>query len=151
MAFGLPSKDAIADGLDYTIHVTKRQLRLIQNSLEEYFRLRMGQTFDLSDDLAFQHYEYKRDDPEFDERITRRDDGQILLDNAMKAFAANDINHWHKTKDVEVAIDMWHVIRHFFWEQQPQELKDKYGYTTDAGPVYVFGEEPMIGVEKVSE
>lgn len=151
MAFGLPSNDPKGEGLDYTIHLNKKQLWLIQEALEEWFRLRLGQVFDLADALAFQNYEYKQNDPEFDERITRRDEGEILLSNAMKAFSANNINHWHKTKDVEVAIDMWHVIRHFFWEQQPQELKDKYSYNTDAGPVYIFGEEPMIGVEKNGE
>ena len=69
----------------YTVTLNERQLRLICTAVEEYGRLRMGQTMDLSDDLAFQNYEYKKDDPEFDRRLLRREATRELLDLAMRA------------------------------------------------------------------
>ena len=39
----------------YTVTLNERQLRLICTAAEEYGRLRMGQTWDLADALAFLH------------------------------------------------------------------------------------------------
>lgn len=36
----------------YTIELTENQVGVIQNALEEYFRLRMGQNFDFCNDIA---------------------------------------------------------------------------------------------------
>ena len=43
---------------EYTIRLNERQLQLVQDALEEWARLRMGQTTYLADALAFQHFDY---------------------------------------------------------------------------------------------
>lgn len=130
----------------FTVQMDEAQLRLVMNALECYFRLRMGQTSDLADDLAFQHYEYRKNDPEFEERVLRRDEGKILLDRAMDVLSSGSWQHWQKTPSVMTAIDMWAVIRNFFWQQKPPEERDPY--TADASPVFIFGPEPAIGITK---
>lgn len=130
----------------YTVTLNERQLRLLQKVCEEYGRLRMGQTWDLSDDLAFQNYEYKKDDPEYDRRLLRRDATRELLDLAMRAASNGDYMHFQKTEDVMVALDMYSTIRNFFWHQLPEDKRKSW--TVDADPVYIWGPEPKIKVEK---
>jgi hypothetical protein len=100
---------------EYTIRLNENQLRLIQNCLEEWARLRMGQAAFLADALAFQHFNYsEHTTEEFNDRIRRRDEGEILLKQAMDRFAGTDPDHWYKTDEVKTALDMWSVIRNFF-------------------------------------
>lgn len=133
----------------YTITLNERQLRLLQTVTEFYGRILMGQTWDLSDALAFQHYEYKQDDPEFDRRILRREATRELLDLAMRAACNGDYAHFRKTEDVQVALDMYSVIRNFFWHQLPEDKRESW--TVDADPVYIWGPEPKITVKKEGE
>ena len=42
----------------YTITVSEAQVRAINTALEEYFRLRMRQTRDLVEDIAFCGFNY---------------------------------------------------------------------------------------------
>lgn len=133
----------------YTITLNERQLRLICAAVEEYGRLRMGQTMDLSEDLAFQNYEYKKDDPEFDRRLLRREATRELLDLAMRAASNGDYMHFQKTENVMVALDMYSVIRNFFWHQLPEDKREDW--TVDAAPVYIWGPEPKITVKKEGE
>lgn len=133
----------------YTVTLNERQLRLICTAAEEYGRLRMGQTWDLADALAFLHYEYKQDDPEFDKRILRRDSCKEMLELAMRAASGGNLEHFHKTEDVLVALDMYSVIRNFFWHQLPEDKREDW--TVDADPVYIWGPEPKITVKKEGE
>ncbi len=133
----------------YTITLNERQLRLICTAVEEYGRLRMGQTWDLADALAFLHYEYKQDDPEFDQRILRRDACKEMLELAMRAASGGNLEHFQKTEDVRVALDMYSVIRNFFWHQLPEDERESW--TVDADPVYIWGPEPKITVKKEGE
>lgn len=130
----------------YTVTLNERQLRLICTAVEEYGRLRMGQTMDLSDDLAFQNYEYKKDDPEYDRRLLRRDATRELLDLAMRAASNGDYMHFQKTENVMVALDMYSVIRNFFWHQLPEDKRESW--TVYADPVYIWGPEPRLKIEK---
>lgn len=129
------------------VRMNERQLRLICAAVEEYGRLRMGQTWDLADALAFQHYEYKKDDPEFDRRILRREATKELLELAMRAACNGDYAHFRKTEDVQVALDMYSTIRNFFWHQIPVEERENW--TTDADPLYLWGPEPKMDIKKV--
>ena len=105
----------------------------------------MGQTFDLADDLAFQNYTYKKNDPEFDTRIARRDECKDYLDKAMSAASGGGWEHWQKTDRVRAALDIWQVIRHFFWARTPA---DKRQYDTVDAHVHQFGDEPLIEIEE---
>lgn len=133
----------------FTVTLNERQLRLFQKACEEYGRLRMGQTWDLSDDLAFQNYEYKKDDPEYDRRLLRRDATRELLDLAMRAASNGDYMHFQKTEDVMGALDMYSTIRNFFWHQKPEAERDHW--TTDADPLYLWGPEPKMEIKKAGE
>lgn len=132
----------------YTITLNERQLRLLQTAAEFYGRILMGQTWDLSDALTWLHYEYKPDDPEFDRRILRRDACRELLDLAMRAASGGRLEHFQKTEDVMIALDMYSVIRNFFWHQLPEDKRETW--TVDADPVYIWGPEPKIKVDKLS-
>ena len=134
---------------EYTIRLNERQLRLVQDALEEWARLRMGQTTYLADALAFQHFDYtEHTDEEFNDRIRRRDAGEILLKQAADRFAGTDPCHWRKTDAVETVLDMWSVIRNFFWHQLPEDQRDRW--SRDADPLFLWGPEPGIKVEKCS-
>lgn len=133
----------------YTITLNERQLRLLQTVTEFYGRILMGQTWDLSDALAWLNYEYKQDDPEFDRRILRRDACRELLDLAMRAASGGNGEHFQKTEEVMIAFDMYSVIRNFFWHQLPEDKREDW--TVDADPVYIWGPEPKITVKKEGE
>ena len=149
----MAKKKAKEPKTEYVVRMNERQLRLIMVAMESYGRLRMGQTWDLSDDLAFQHYDRKKPasdekDREFDRRIFRRDACRELLDLAMRAACGGDyLNHWQKTEDVEVALDMYCTVRKFFWEQRPESEKDTW--TVASGPLYMMGPDPKMEIEKV--
>ena len=137
---------------EYVVRMNERQLRLIMTAMEEYGRLRMGQTWDLSDDLAFQHYDRKA--PMF--RFTAQGlttalttTATFFLDLAMRAACGgNYLDHWHKTEDVEVALDMYCTVRKFFWEQRPEAEKETW--TVASGPLYLMGPDPKMEIEKVT-
>ena len=132
---------------EYTIRLNENQLRLIQNCLEEWARLRMGQAAFLADALAFQHFNYSEHTAEeFNDRIRRRDEGEILLKQAMDRFAGTDPDHWYKTDEVKTALDMWSVIRNFFWRQLAEVQRDRW--SRDADPIFLWGPETGIKVEK---
>ncbi len=133
----------------YTITVNERQLRLLQTVTEFYGRILMGQTWDLSDALAWLHYDYKQDDPEFNRRLLRRDACRELLDLAMRAVSGGNGEHFQKTEEVMIAFDMYSVIRNFFWHQLPEDKRETW--TVDADPVYIWGTEPKITVKKEVE
>ena len=115
----------------------------------------MGQTWGLSDDLAFQHYEYGKEatpsgEREFNRRIYRRDACRELLDLAMRAASGGDyFDHFQKTEDVDVALDMYATIRNFFWNEEPEDKRR--AWTVDANPLYLFGSEPKMEIERVKD
>lgn len=61
----------------YKITLTEEQMRVTQNALEEWFRLRLGQCTDFSNDMAFLDYKQPEDvtkrEVAFRDRICRRD------------------------------------------------------------------------------
>ena len=58
--------------MKYTLEISEEQCEIIKNALEEYFRLRMNQTWDFADDICFDGFNYKNHTKEvFDERIER--------------------------------------------------------------------------------
>lgn len=132
------------------MEITEKQLRLILVALEDYFRLRMGQTYiDLVDDMCLQNIELPEAGEErnraFNEFIWRRDTARDILQEFYIACLGRDIKRHQKTPEMEIAIDMWSEIRHWLWEQRPVEQR---GYGVDSYPVYQFGEEPLPRLER---
>ena len=131
---------------DYIIKVSANQMRIIQNALEYFFRVRMGQFFDLAHDIAFEGFNYKNHlDEEFSERAERRIAAETLFD---KGYLAATGGEWRiKTPDVENAIDIWHVIRHQRWKDNP----NRSDCTMDACEPFQIAGEPLCTVERIEE
>lgn len=142
--------------MNVKLTLTENQLRVIQNALELDFRLHMGQEYcGLADDLAFQNVEMPpRGTPEhdkvFNECIWRRDDGVEALRNLFNVTLGRDLQRRKKTPDVIAEIDIWHVIRHWFWEQRNDAEKNKY-WTVDAVEPIRFAPEPLPKIEGVDK
>lgn len=103
-------------GKKYRLTVNKKQLNIIYRAIEEYFRLRMGQDFDFSNDIASMNTDLSPDNPNhemiFDHMIHRRDD----LSEVMKcffriAFAPYGYVPEKKTPEMLIAEDIWEAIR----------------------------------------
>ena len=99
----------------YKITLTENQLRVVRVALEEYFRLRMGQDFDFSSDLAAMNVDLSQDNPNhewiFDRYIARRDHMKEVLRAFFRiAFGLHGIPE-KKTDDMLIAEDIWDAIR----------------------------------------
>lgn len=99
----------------YKITLTENQLRVVRVALEEYFRLRMGQDFDFSSDLAAMNVDLSQDNPNhewiFDRYIARRDHMQEVL-RAFFRIAFEPQGYLEKkTDDMLIAEDIWDQIR----------------------------------------
>lgn len=99
----------------YRITLTKDQLRIIRVSLEEYFRLRMGQDMDFCDAMAALNSDSYSDGPEhervFDSYISRRNHMRELM-QAFFRIAFEPYGYLEKkTDDMLIAEDIWDQIR----------------------------------------
>ena len=98
-----------------TIELTEAQARTVLAAVEEWFRLRLGQNYELANGLAFLGYDCATAKPgEFDRRIERRESLYILV-RAMLEIAFP----WNKhgvsvptPPEVHVASDIWSTLRY---------------------------------------
>ena len=134
----------------YILTVSENQMRVIMIALEDYFRTRMGQYFDLSNDVAKNGYEYDKNNPDngrlFNEYIWRRDEAKKLFEKAY-TVAAPDVYKRGKTPDVISAIDIWSAIRYQRWKDNPNHKH----WTVDSREPYSESGEPLIQIEVVDE
>lgn len=101
--------------MKYTIELTEKQLATIQNALEEWFRLRMGQDMDFCDDLASMGTDLSPDNPNhdwlFDKYLARRDHMRELMKALFRiAFEPHGYLK-EKTEDMLIAETIWDAIR----------------------------------------
>ncbi len=99
----------------YKITLNEKQLSVIQYALEEYFRLRLGQDADFSDDLAEMEHDLSADNPEhkrfFAEFLVRRNAIREVMRAVFHiAFGVYGVPE-EKTKDMLIAEDIWDAIR----------------------------------------
>lgn len=136
--------------MKYKLTVNEKQLGLINAAVEEYFRLRMLQTWDLADELARLTFHYDEDDPEnrkkFDDYLERRNKTDKLLIEAM--YAATGGKAISKTPEVNQAIDIWHVIRYQLWKDKPEP---KSHNTVDSYHPIILSDEEPVTIERVEE
>lgn len=102
--------------MNYTMTITEAQLRVIQNALEEYFRLRMGQDMDFSMDMAMIGRDLSPDNPNHDnifrEYLHRRDHLRDLM-RAFFQIAFEPSGYLEcKTDDMMIAECIWDAIRY---------------------------------------
>lgn len=138
----------------YKLIVSENQMRVMMVALEDYFRTRLGQFTDLSDDLAFCGFDYsqpfdEKRESEFNDRIHRRDDCKELMEQAFRTaqprLTLND--YYSKTNDMISAIDLWHVMRHQRWKERP----NRSNWTVDSYPPSPESGEPLMKIEPIEE
>ena len=99
----------------YTVTLTEPQVRVVQLALEEYFRLRMGQSMDFCDDLAGVSHDLSPDNPNYKEIFNRYIQRRDHLQELMLAFYRIAFEPFgyldHKTEDMMIAECIWDTIR----------------------------------------
>ena len=140
----------------YKLTVTPKQLAVIQAALENYFRTRMGQYFDLVSDIAFAPKEVwdKTPNSEVEEKdeidniseFARRNAAKELMDAAYKVCVPPGM-YMPKSPEMLIAEDIWRVIRHQLWKERPPEQKNSW--TVDSAEPLHVGSEPSIRMEKI--
>lgn len=124
-----------------TIELTETQARTVLAAVEEWFRLRLGQSRDLADGLAFLGYTHDKNNPEaFNQRIQTRDH----VDEVLKAVFRIAFGYYgvceHTPPEVHVASDIWCTLR---WELSEKGEWDRTPFQMGPEPL------PKITVEEV--
>ena len=132
-----------------TLELNEAQAGIVQAALEEWFRLRMGQSYDLANDLAFMGFKHDKDHPErFDAAITKRNS----LEYVIKALFNIAWPHYGTPHEIEprthVASDIWSVLRHELWKVR-DDGTDSWGVSA-ATPIQL-GPEPLPTVTVIME
>ena len=136
----------------YKLELSEEQAEIIKIALEEYFRLRMNQTWDFADDICFEGFNYENHTPEdFDERIERRDTLQDELEKLLNTvhplhFRGNEFRK--NTIEMQRAQDIWQVIRHRLWKDRHG---DKDDWCVDSREPMCMTGEPLPKMERVEE
>lgn len=136
----------------YTLEISEKQAKIIKIALEEYFRLRMNQTWDFADSLCFEEFDYENHSKEdFNERIEQRD---VLRDELKKL-----LNKHHplqlrggkfreQTLEMRRSQDIWQVIRYRLWKDRHG---DKDDWCVDAREPMPMTDESLPKIERVEE
>ena len=125
--------------MNYELKITEKQLSIIQNALEEYFRLRMGQCHDFTTDFCSMGVDLSPENPNhdriFDRYIVRRN---AMLEVMSAAFRIgwNGTFLEEKTPEMLIAEDIWDCIRY------------ARGQGRGGSPLHL-GEEPPIEIQEV--
>ena len=138
--------------MKYTLEITEKQAEIIKIALEEYFRLRMNQTWDFADDICFEGFDYKNHTKEeFDEWVKRRDMFKDELEKLLNKvhplqFRGNKFRE--QTIEMRRAQDIWQVIRHRLWKDRHG---DKDDWCVDSRKPMPMTGEPLPKMERVEE
>ena len=138
--------------MKYTLEITEEQANTIKIALEEYFRLRMNQTWDFADDICFDGFDYKNHTKEdFNGRIERRnmfrDELRRLL-NVVHPLQFRGGKFREQTIEMRRAQDIWQVIRHRLWKDRHG---DKDDWCVDARKPMPMTDEPLPKMERVED
>ena len=138
--------------MKYTLEITEKQAEIIKIALEEYFRLRMNQTWDFADDICFEGFDYEnRTKEDFNERIERRDmfrDEFEKLLNTVHPLQFRGGKFRERTIEMRRAQDIWQVIRHRLWKDRHG---DKDDWCVDAREPMCMSGEPLPKIEVIDD
>ena len=127
----------------YKVTLTEKQMQLVGYALESFFRIRMGQDYILSEDLASSECDLSSDNPKhkeiFDSYIQRRDAIREVLRAAFHIAWGTYGAPKEKSDDVCKAITIWDAIR------------DARGINMFGSPVMQSGDEPIPKIEVIEE
>lgn len=138
--------------MKYTLELTEKQAEIIKIALEEYFRLRMNQTWDFADDICFNRFNYENHTKEdFNERIERRDmfrDKFEKLLNMVHPLQFRGGKFREQTIEMRRAQDIWQVIRHKLYLDRGG---DPNGWNVDAREPLNISDEPLPKMERIGK
>lgn len=130
----------------YTLTLTEKQIVLIKEALEEYFRIRMNQWIDLANDLAAKDIDLSPKNPNhsrlFDKYINDRN---VIYEIFECVGRIIKLNGSKKTEKQLIAEDIWQVIRHELWK----DSENKNDWCVDAREPLKASEEPLPKMKKV--
>ena len=136
----------------YTLELSEEQSEIIKIALEEYFRLRMNQTWDFADSICFEDFDSKNfTSEEFDKRIRDRDMFKEELDKLLNKIHPLQLiggRYRERTIEMKRAQDIWQVIRHRLWKDRHG---DKDDWCVDAREPMCMTGEPLPKMERVEE
>lgn len=136
----------------YTLELSEDQAEIIKIALEEYFRLRMNQTWDFADDICFNGFNYETHTKEdFNDRIERRDmfrDEFEKLLNAVHPLQFRGGKFREQTIEMRRAQDIWQVIRHKLYLDRGG---DPNGWNVDAREPLNISDEPLPKMERIGK
>ena len=122
-----------------TIEMTETQARLVLAAVEEWFRLRMGQSSELANGLAMLGFDYKENDRvKFDECMRKRDGLQAVMDAMLRiAFPWRGyMNGYEIQPEVNIASDIWSQLRYDLTHVKTEWMSTPFQ----------MGTEPMVKV-----
>lgn len=137
--------------MKYTLEITEEQANTIKIALEEYFRLRMNQTWDFADSLCFEDLRENHTKEEFNKYIENRnmfrDELERLLNKVHPLqFRGNKLRE--QTIEMRRAQDIWQVIRHKLWKDR---RGDKDDWCVDAREPMPMTDEPLPKMGRMEE
>ena len=137
--------------MKYTLEITEKQAEIIKTALEEYFRLRMNQTWDFADDICFEDLKKNHTDKEFNKCIENRDMFRDELEKLLNKvhplqFRGNKFRE--QTIEMRRAQDIWQVIRCRLWKDKHS---DKDDWRVDAREPMPMTGEPLPKMERAKE
>lgn len=133
----------------YTLELTEEQAEIIKIALEEYFRLRMNQTWDFADDICFEDLNKYYTVEEFNKCIENRDmfrDELKKLLNKVRPLHFRGGKFREQTIEMRRAQDIWQVIRHRLWKDRHG---DKDDWCVDAREPMPMTGEPLPKMERM--
>ena len=139
----------------YILEMNERQARLLSWALDTLPRLIEGQNFAFQDLLESawekrcKQATGKMMDDEFEGGWNKmREDAETFCKEIKKRFwdlAPNADYGIHYDDTADILWDMYQVIRHQLWMDNPDPEKPRW--TVDASPATQFGDEPLIIVK----
>lgn len=133
----------------YRLELDEEQLSVVNEALEEYFRIRMGQWSGLADDLSAQNVDFHMENKEvhsrvFDRYINTRDCIRQIFESVSRILCDG---LRQKTHRMLVAEDIWQVIRHQQWIDRGA----KDDWCVDAREPMQFSDRPLPKIEVTNE
>lgn len=133
----------------YALELSEDQAEIIKIALEEYFRLRMNQTWDFADSLCFEDLRENHTKEEFNKCIENRDMFRDELEKLLKKVHPLQLG-WNKFREQTIemrrAQDIWQVIRHRLWKDRHG---DKNDWCVDAREPMPMTDEPLPKMERM--
>ena len=138
--------------MKYTLEISEKQAEIIKIALEEYFRLRMNQTWDFADDICFDGFDYDNyTNEDFDKQLEKRnvfrkEFAKLLI--AVHPLQLGGGKFREATVEMRRAQDIWQVVRHQLWTER-HGIEDDW--CVDLRKPMSMSGEPLPKMERLEE